>query len=196
KLGMAQTFLHWGLHAWAVYAVIGLGVAYTIHRRGRPVSIRGVFEPLLGAKRVKGWMGDTIDVLAIFGTMAGVATSLCLGVQQVATGLDHLGVVYQADNILLVVLIIAITFISTASVVSGVGKGMKWICSINLSLAGVLTVSALHLGPALLLFETFVESFGAGLADFFELSCDVGACSGADGKGRASSWPDVDWRRR
>ena len=193
KLGMAQTFLHWGLHPWAVYAVIGLGVAYTIHRRGRPVSIRWVFEPLLGAKRVKGWMGDTIDVLAIFGTMAGVATSLGLGVQQVATGLEHLGVVDQADNILLVVLIIAITFISTASVVSGVGKGMKWISSINLTLAGVLTVSALLLGPTLFLFENFVESFGAWLANFLDMSFDVGAYSGADGKAWYSNWTLFYW---
>lgn len=85
-LAMAQTFMHWGLHPWAIYAVIGLALAYVIHRRGRPVSIRWAFEPLLGAQRVKGWMGDVIDVLAIFGTIFGIATSLGLGVQQIATG--------------------------------------------------------------------------------------------------------------
>src|SRR5690606_18361348 len=84
-LAMAQTFVHWGLHPWAVYAVIGLALAFAIHRRGRPVSIRWALEPLFG-ERVKGWVGDVIDVVAIFGTVFGVATSLGLGVQQISAG--------------------------------------------------------------------------------------------------------------
>ena len=193
QMGMAQTFLHWGLHPWAVYGVLGLGVAYTIHRRGRPVSIRWVFEPLIGAQRVRGWMGDTIDVLAIFGTMAGVATSLGLGVQQIATGLQHLGIVDQADTTLLVILIIVITFIATASVVSGIGKGMKWISSINLSLAGVLVVSVLLLGPTLFLVENFIESLGVWLANFLEMSFDVGAYATAEDSAWYSSWTLFYW---
>ena len=193
QMGMAQTFLHWGLHPWAVYGVLGLGVAYTIHRRGRPVSIRWVFEPLIGAQRVRGWMGDTIDVLAIFGTMAGVATSLGLGVQQVATGLQHLGIVDQADSTLLVILIIVITFIATASVVSGIGKGMKWISSINLSLAGILVVSVLLLGPTLFLVENFIESLGVWLANFLEMSFDVGAYATAEDSTWYSSWTLFYW---
>lgn len=193
QLGMAQTFIHWGLHPWAVYGVLGLGVAYTIHRRGRPVSIRWVFEPLLGAKRVKGWMGDIIDILAIFGTMAGVSTSLGLGVQQISAGLEHLGVVDETDNLLLIILIVIITLIATASVVSGVGRGMKWISSINLSLAGVLTISALLLGPTLFLVENFVESFGTWLANFFDMSFDIGAYSGEDGSAWFSGWTLFYW---
>ena len=193
QMGMAQTFLHWGLHPWAVYGVLGLGVAYTIHRRGRPVSIRWVFEPLIGAKRVRGWLGDTIDVLAIFGTMAGVATSLGLGVQQIAAGLEHLGFVEDSDVTLLVVLIIIITFIATASVVSGIGKGMKWISSINLSLAGALTVSVLLLGPTLFLAENFIESLGVWLANFFEMSFDIGAYAGDEGGAWYSTWTLFYW---
>ena len=135
KLAMAQTFVHWGLHPWAIYAVIGLAVAHTIHRRGRPVSIRWVVEPILGT-RVKGWLGDVIDILAIFGTIFGVATSLGLGVQQIASGMQAVGIVETTDHVLLVVLIIVITFIATTSVVSGIGRGMKWLSNINLSLAG------------------------------------------------------------
>src|SRR5699024_9998706 len=89
---MAQTFLHWGLHPWAVYAVIGLALAYAIHRRGRPVSIRWALEPLLG-KRVNSWMGDLIDTLTIIGTLFGIATSLGLGVKQISTGLASMGLV-------------------------------------------------------------------------------------------------------
>src|SRR5699024_5536706 len=134
QIGMAQTFVHWGLHPWAVYAVIGLALAYAIHRRGRPVSIRWALEPLLG-DRVKGWIGDVIDVLAIVWTLFGVATSLGLGVQQIATGLSAMGVLDDVDNTILVVLILAITLIATLSVVSGVGKGIKWLSNINLSMA-------------------------------------------------------------
>ncbi|MDN5877702.1 MAG: BCCT family transporter, partial [Brevibacterium sp.] len=103
KLAMAQTFIHWGLHPWAIYAVIGLALAYAIHRRGRPVSIRWALEPLLG-HRVKGWMGDVIDILAIFGTVFGIATSLGLGVQQISSGLQAIGLVGEVDNMFLVIL--------------------------------------------------------------------------------------------
>lgn len=125
-LAMVQTFAPWGLYPWAIYAVIGLALAYVVHRRGRPVSIRWSFEPLLGA-RVKGWMGDVIDVLAIFGTIFGIATSLGLGVQQIATGMQAIGIIDDFDNIFLVILIVAITFIATFSVISGIDKGIKWL---------------------------------------------------------------------
>src|SRR5690606_10141319 len=125
-LAMAQTFLHWGLHPWAAYAVIGLAIAYAMHRRGRPVSIRWALEPIFG-DRVKGWIGDVIDVLAIFGTVFGIATSLGLGAQQIAAGMQVIGLVDEVTTNFLVVLIIVITFIATLSVVSGVGAGIKWL---------------------------------------------------------------------
>src|SRR5699024_6460389 len=125
-VAMAQTFLHWGLHPWAAYAVIGLALAYAIHRRGRPVSIRWALEPIFG-ERVKGWIGDVIDILAIFGTVFGIATSLGLGAQQIGAGMEVIGVVDEASTNFLVVLIIVITFIATFSVISGVGVGIKWL---------------------------------------------------------------------
>lgn len=192
KLAMAQTFVHWGLHPWAIYAVIGLSVAYSVHRRGRPVSIRWVFEPLLG-ERVKGRIGDSIDILAIFGTIFGVATSLGLGVQQIASGMVSIGIVDTADNVLLVVLIVVITFIATVSVVSGVGRGMKWLSNINLSLAAVLLISVLLLGPTLFLFQNLVESVGASLANSMNLAFDVGAYTGEDGRTWASKWTLFYW---
>src|SRR5699024_5626219 len=118
---------------------------------------------------------------------------LGLGVQQIATGLQHLGVVNQVDNVLLIILIIIITFIATASVVSGIGKGMKWLSSINLSLAGVLTISALLFGPTLFLIENFVESLGMWLANFFSMSFDIGAYAGDDGAAWYSTWTLFYW---
>lgn len=186
-LAMAQTFVHWGLHPWAIYAIIGLAVAYAIHRRGRPVSIRWALEPLFG-ERVKGWVGDIIDVLAIVGTVFGVATSLGLGVQQISAGLSEIGIVDRPSNTLLVVLILVISLIAMISVVSGIGAGMKWLSNINLSMAGILLISVLLLGPTLFLFQTLTESIGYYLANFMGMTFDVGAFQA----GEANSW-FADW---
>jgi choline/glycine/proline betaine transport protein len=192
KLGMAQTFVHWGLHPWALYAVLGMALAYAIHRRGRPLSIRWALEPLLG-NRVKGWAGDVIDVIAIFGTVFGIATSLGLGVQQISAGLKHIGVVGDYDNTFLIILIVIITFLATASVVSGVGAGIKWLSNINLTMAGVLLVTVLVLGPTLFLFQNFVESLGVWLANVLNMTFDIGAYSGKEGAAWNSDWTLFYW---
>src|SRR5690625_2222444 len=192
QMGMAQTFVHWGLHPWALYAVLGMALAYAIHRRGRPLSIRWALEPLLGNK-VKGWAGDLIDVIAIFGTVFGIATSLGLGVQQISAGLKHIGVVGDYDNTFLIILIVIITFLATASVVSGVGAGIKWLSNINLTMAGVLLVTVLVLGPTLFLFQNFVESLGVWLANVLNMTFDIGAYSGSDGAEWNSTWTLFYW---
>ncbi|WP_169253440.1 BCCT family transporter [Brevibacterium sp. 'Marine'] len=192
KLGMAQTFVHWGLHPWALYAVLGMALAYAIHRRGRPLSIRWALEPLLG-RFVKGWAGDVIDVIAICGTVFGIATSLGLGVQQISAGLKHIGVVGEYDNMFLVILIVIITFLATASVVSGVGAGIKWLSNINLTMAGILLITVLVLGPTLFLFQNFVESIGVYLANVFDMTFDIGAYTGDEGAEWNSSWTLFYW---
>jgi len=181
---MAQTFLHWGLHPWAAYAVIGLAIAYAMHRRGRPVSIRWALEPIFG-DRVKGWIGDVIDVLAIFGTVFGIATSLGLGAQQIGAGMQVIGLVDEVTTNFLVILIIVITFIATLSVVSGVGAGIKWLSNGNLTLAGLLAVAALLFGPTVFIFQNFVESLGIYLSEVFHLTLDVGAYTRSE---EAQSW--------
>ncbi|MDN5587999.1 MAG: BCCT family transporter, partial [Brevibacterium sp.] len=192
QMGMAQTFVHWGLHPWALYAVLGMALAYAIHRRGRPLSIRWALEPLLG-NRVKGWAGDTIDVIAIFGTVFGIATSLGLGVQQISAGLKHIGVVGEYDNTFLIILIVVITFLATLSVVSGVGAGIKWLSNINLTMAGILLVSVLVLGPTLFLFQNFVESLGVYLANVLDMTFDIGAYTGGEGAEWNSAWTLFYW---
>nr|WP_051298615.1 BCCT family transporter [Arthrobacter castelli] len=192
QLAMAQTFVHWGLHPWATYAIIGLALAYAIHRRGRPVSIRWALEPIFG-ERVKGWIGDVIDVLAVFGTLFGIATSLGLGVQQISSGLMAMGVVESASNTLLVVLVVVITFLATASVVTGLGKGIKWLSNINLSMAGLLLISVLLLGPTLFLFQNFAQSIGVYLAEVLGMTFNSGAYTGEAGAEWASSWTIFYW---
>lgn len=192
-MAMAQTFVHWGLHPWAVYAVIGLAIAYAVHRRGRPVSIRWAFEPLLG-DRVKGWIGDVIDILAIFGTLFGIATSLGLGAQQIAAGMEAIGFVEDATSTtLLIILIIVITFLALASVVSGIGRGIKWLSNINISMAGVLLIAVLLLGPTLFLIQNLVESFGAYLSNVASMSFDVQAFTGQEGQDWSAAWTLFYW---
>src|SRR5690606_2467005 len=191
-LAMAQTFVHWGLHPWACYAVIGLALAYAIHRRGRPVSIRWALEPIFG-ERVKGWIGDLIDVLAVFGTLFGIATSLGLGVQQISSGMMAMGVVDSVDNTLLVILVIIITLLATTSVISGLGRGIKWLSNINLSMAGILLISVLLLGPTLFLFQNLAQSVGVYLGEVLGMTFDAGAYTGEDGAAWSATWTIFYW---
>jgi len=189
---MAQTFLHWGLHAWAIYVVVGLALAYAIHRRGRSISLRWTLEPLLG-DRVKGGLGDAIDVVAIVGTVAGVATSLGLGVSQISAGLVSLGVVEETTDPLQVGLIIGITLIATISVVSGLDKGIKFLSNINLSLAAVFALVLLVLGPTLFILRGFVENIGGYLFQIVPLSFDTTAFFGAEGEAWQGAWTTFYW---
>jgi choline/glycine/proline betaine transport protein len=189
---MSQTFLHWGLHAWAIYVVVGLALAYAIHRKGRSVSLRWILEPLLG-DRVRGRLGDAIDVVAIVGTLFGVATSLGLGVQQISAGLVHLGVVDEAGNTLLVVLIVVITAVAIASVVSGVGKGIKWLSNANLVLAAVFLLAVLALGPTLFLLREWVQSIGVYFRDVLPMTFSTSAFTGDEGQAWQASWTTFYW---
>ncbi len=172
RSAMDTTFLHWGLHAWAIYVVVGLAIAYAVHRKGRPISLRWALEPLLG-KRVLGFWGDLIDVVAIVGTLFGVATSLGFGVTQVGAGLNYLGVVDHVSNTLLVLLIVGITAIALASVVSGVDKGIRILSNINMGLAAGLLALVLLLGPTVFLLSDFVTQIGSYLENFLKMSFNV-----------------------
>lgn len=189
---MNRTFLHWGLHAWAIYVVVGLSMAYAIHRRRRPVSIRWALEPLFG-DRVKGWIGDVIDVVAVVGTVFGVATSLGFGVTQIAAGLGYLGVV-DDSTALRVGLIVGITAAATVSVVSGLDKGIRWLSNINMVLAVVLLLAVLVLGPAtLFVLRELVQSLGSYLQNFFGLSFRTLPFYGADGATWLGGWTTYYW---
>jgi len=188
---LTQSYIHWGVHAWAIYVVAGLGIAYAVHRKGRPVSIRWALEPLLG-DRVRGGLGHAIDVVAIVGTVFGVATSLGLGVSQIAAGFEFLGW-FTATSTVLVVLVVIITAIATASVVSGLGKGIKILSNANMVLAAVVLVAVLLAGPTLFLLRDFVQSLGLYLQDVLRLTFDVSAYQGQAGQDWQASWTTYYW---
>lgn len=170
---MALTMFHWGLHAWAIYVVVGLGMAYMTYRRGRPLSVRWLLEPLLGRERVEGWIGHAVDSVAIVGTLFGVATSLGFGITQIAAGLDYLGWI-EINNWWVVGMIAAITAMATYSVVSGVSRGLKWLSNINMILAGVLAGFVLIAGPTLFLMQAWVQNLGSYVQSLPELMLRTG----------------------
>ncbi|MCS6575719.1 MULTISPECIES: BCCT family transporter [Curtobacterium] len=188
---LTQTFLHWGLHAWAIYVVLGLALAYAIHRRGRPVSIRWALEPLLG-NRVRGGWGNLIDVIALVGTLFGVATSLGLGVIQIGAGLESAGI---ADSSIVsqIAIIAVITAVTIVSLVTGVTKGMKILSNFNLLLAAALLLFVLIVGPTQFLLRDFVQSIGSYLQNIVGLSFNVTAQQGAEGEAWQGAWTTFYW---
>ena len=152
------TFFHWGLHAWGIYALVGLSLGFFAYNRGLPLTIRSVFYPLLG-DRIYGWWGNVVDILAVASTLFGLATSLGLGVQQVNAGLNFL--FGLADNIPIQVGLIAIiTGFATASVVSGLDGGVRRLSELNMSLAALFMVFVLLAGPTLFILGSFVQTIG------------------------------------
>jgi choline/glycine/proline betaine transport protein len=191
QLALSQTYLHWGVHAWSMYVVIGLALAYAIHRRKRPISIRWTLEPLLG-KRVEGGWGHAIDVVALVGTLFGVATSLGLGVLQISAGLRAAGF-FEPNELVQIAIILVISLAVLASVLSGVTKGMKWLSVANLMLAGALVLYILVVGQTEFLLRDFVQSIGNYVQGFIGLSFNVSAFQGAAGESWQATWTSFYW---
>ncbi len=163
------TFLHWGFNAWAIYAVVGLTVAYKTFNKDRPLTISSAFYPLLGEKWVNRWPGKLIDITAVVATLFGVATSLGFGASQVSAGLNYVFGVAQTNNAK-VVIIGFITLLATFSVVSGLDKGVKRLSQLNLIGALLLMLFILFAGPTLFLLKSFVEHFGNYVSNLVSLA--------------------------
>jgi choline/glycine/proline betaine transport protein len=158
------TFFHWGVHAWSIYAVVGLALAYFGYRKGEPLVIRSAFRPLLG-DRVKGPIGDMIDIFAVVGTLAGLATSLGLGVAQLnATGTYLFGL--EQNLITQILLIGAVTILATLTVATGLDSGIRRLSEMILIVSFILMGLILILGPTRFLLQTFVENIGLYLTGF------------------------------
>ncbi len=188
---LVQTYLHWGVHAWSIYVVVGLALAYAIHRRGRSISIRWALEPLLG-RHVRGAWGNIIDCVALAGTIFGVATSLGLGVSQISAGLDVAGIAEPTLAVQLL-LIAVITVFVLFSVLSGVGRGMKWLSSLNLVLAAALLVFVLVAGSSQYILREWVQSIGGYIQDFVGISFTVSAFQGTLGEAWQAQWTSFYW---
>ena len=187
RLAMAATIFHWGLHPWAIYAVIALSLALFSFNKGLPLTMRSVFYPLLG-ERVWGWPGHFIDILAVFATLFGLATSLGYGASQAAAGLEYLfgipgGVTTK------VVLIFAITVIALVSVIAGLEAGVKRLSQVNMVMAIMLMLFVIVVGPTLAIFTGFFSNLAAYFQNLPALSNPIGR----EDSNFASGWTAFYW---
>ncbi|WP_237202139.1 BCCT family transporter [Rothia endophytica] len=191
QAAMSQSFLHWGLHPWAIYVIVGLAIAYSAHRLKQPLSIRYSLKPLLG-DRVTGNWGNLIDIVALVGTLFGVATSLGLGVMQIAAGLGYLNIPAEG-NLWLIGIIVVLMGITLFSVVTGLEKGMKWLSNGNLVLAAIVCIFVLLVGPTLFLFREFIGSLGHYLQNIVAMTFETLALYGVDGEQFQAAWTTFYW---
>ncbi len=168
QAAMGVTYFHWGLHPWAIYAIVGLGLAFFAYNRGLPLTIRSVFYPLLG-DRIYGFWGNLIDILSVLATLVGLATSLGLGVQQINAGLNALFGL-EIGTTTQVLLIAVITSFATLSVMSGLDKGVKFLSQANMILAAAFVMFLLLVGPTIFILSGFTQNFGYYLTILPELS--------------------------
>jgi glycine betaine transporter len=174
KFAFAKSFLHWGIHPWANYSVLALALAYMQFRKGKPGLISSIFIPLIGEKRVNGWIGKMVDVLAIFATAGGVATSLGLGVLQINSGLNFLAKVPETHLVqLILIVLLAVIYIATA--VSGIDKGISFVCDLNVKIAVVVMMVLVVVGPTIPILNNLLEGTGAYLSSLIYGTTAVGA---------------------
>lgn len=166
---MRYTFYHWGLHPWAVYALVGMALAYFSFRKGMPFLVSSTFAPILGEKGTRGTLGKAIDILSVFATIFGVATSLGLGAMQITTGLSmNYG---TPDTIPMTLGIIAvITVLFTVSVVTGIDRGIKYLSYVNMTLALIFIAFFIFFGPLKFILNTFVTTVGYYLQNLLWMS--------------------------
>ncbi|MCG6657758.1 BCCT family transporter [Halomonas campisalis] len=171
-LGMAATIFHWGLHPWAIYAVVALALALFSFNKGLPLTMRSIFYPVLG-ERVWGWPGHVIDILAVFATLFGLATSLGLGAQQATSGLNDLFGIPDT-NTTMVLLIMGITVVAMGSIFLGVDKGVQQLSKLNMGLAFLLLLFVIIVGPTLMIATGFFQNLMSYLVNLPGLSNPFG----------------------
>lgn len=191
KEAMLMTFYHWGIHAWAIYAVIGLTLAYFGFRYKLPLTIRSGFYPLL-KHHISGFWGHVIDVCALCSTIFGITTTLGYGAMQLDAGLNSLGWIDSRSFSTLSILIIVVMCLATISAITGVAKGVRRLSEINLFLALSLLIFVMVMGPTLLLLTSFTENLGYYLSKLVSLSFRTFAYE-PQNQGWFSGWTVLYW---
>jgi choline/glycine/proline betaine transport protein len=188
RAAMKITFFHWGLHAWAIYAIVALILAFFSYRHGLPLTLRSALYPLIG-ERIYGPIGHAVDIFAVIGTVFGVATSLGYGVMQVNAGLNHLFDI-PIGTTTQIVLIIGVTGLAMLSVATGLDKGIKILSELNMGLAVILLIVMLLVGPTVFLLQAFVQNTGAYAADIVSNTFNLFAYQKTDWIG---GWTILYW---
>ncbi len=192
QLAMEYTFFHWGFHPWAMYAVIGLSIGYFAYRKRNGNLVSGAFRPLLG-KWVDRTPGKTIDVVAIFATLFGSATSLGLGALQITGGIDEVFGSGRDSKLLAVVVIAVLTVCFVLSAVSGIERGVKWLSNANALAAALLAFFLFVVGPTVFILGTFTESLGGYLTHLPAMSFRDGVFDSEVAGPWLSAWTIFYW---
>lgn len=169
KDAQLYTFFHWGIHAWAIYCIVGLSLAYFTYRYRLPLSLRSCFYPLLKDK-IKGKWGNAIDVFALCSTFFGITTTLGFGVVQINSGLETLGVLPTSSFLYQVLIVVVLVLLSIISAVSGVDKGVRILSNVNIISVAMLLLFVLILGPTIYLIGSFTDGIGNYISNFFNLT--------------------------
>jgi len=188
---MATTLFHWTLHPWAIYAVVGLAIAYGTYRKGRLQLISAAFEPLIG-RHARGPWSKVIDMLAIFATLFGSAASLGLGALQISSGLEIVTGLDATGNAVLVAIIAVLSVAFVLSAVTGVAKGIQWLSNINMVLAVALALFVFLVGPTVFILNLIPTSLGSYLQELAMMSARTGAEGGATNEWLAG-WTVFYW---
>lgn len=181
---MGTTLFHWTLFPWAMYAIVGLGMAYGSFRLGRPQLFSSMFSSIFGERAIHGWGGRTINILAILATLFGSACSLGLGALQIGGGIQAAGMLEKVGSGVLVVIIAILTALFVASAVSGIERGIQWLSNINMLLAVLLAVIVFVCGPTLFILNVIPNALGAFINDLPEMA----SRTASSGDGAMSEW--------
>src|SRR5574344_245969 len=191
KNAQLATFFHWVIHAWSIFALMGLVLAYFSFRYKLPLNIRSGLYPIIGNK-IHGWMGDLVDIFALVSTFFGISTSMGFGVMQLNAGLVHLGIIGESSFFFQCVTVIIVTAMAILSAVAGVNKGVKRLSELNLGAAIALLLFVLFLGPTTFLLSAFSEGVGYYIENLASLTFNTFAFEKA-GQGWFTNWTVMYW---
>ncbi|RSL31953.1 BCCT family transporter [Salibacterium salarium] len=188
---LQYTFFHWGFHPWAIYAVVACALAYFSYRKGLPMLLSSTLEPILGRDNIHGAWGNVVNIIGVLATLLGISTSLGLGVMQIGGGLETLFGIPNTDA-LWVAIVAVVTILAIISTTTGIDKGIKWLSQINLSVAGLLMLIVLVIGPTLFILEAFTHTTGSYLQNLLQMSFGLDA-AGEGAEGWYDAWTIFYW---
>ncbi|WP_413227969.1 BCCT family transporter [Corynebacterium lizhenjunii] len=190
---MAHAMFHWTLHPWAVYAIVGLAIAYSTFRIGRRQLLSQAFVPLIGQRRADGLLGKIIDILSVFATVFGTACSLGLGAIQLQAGLQASGLIENPSNNVVIGIVLVLTLAFILSAMSGVGKGIQYISNANMVLAALLAIFVFIVGPTVSILNLIPGSVGNYLDNFTEMIGRTAESNNGEAAEWLSSWTIFYW---
>jgi len=190
-MAMRYSYFHWGFHPWAIYAVVAGSLAYFSYRKGLPMLLSSCLEPILGRKGIEGPFGVIINVIGVFATVFGLATSLGLGAMQISAGLESLFGIPSGPPAW-VAIIVVVTLIAIISTSTGIDRGIKWLSQINIVVAGLLMLLVFIVGPTLFLLNLFTHSIGDYLQNIIYMSFGLDA-AGENTGGWYGAWTVFYW---